>query len=110
LLRSAIENVVRNAVRHTAQGTEVSIGLRCEDVNGDRHALVSVRDHGKGCRKRLWKTSSALFIEWNTHAIERREVPDWPRNRGSRRAVTWRTIKAANAPDGGLMVEIRLPN
>ncbi len=44
LLRSAIENVVRNAVRYTAEGTavEVSLAWRLDK------AVLSVRDHGPG--------------------------------------------------------------
>src|SRR5205807_93872 len=48
LLRSAIENVVRNAVRYTAEGTEVEVALRTHNGNGPRGALISVRDHGHG--------------------------------------------------------------
>jgi two-component system sensor histidine kinase CpxA len=44
LLRSAIDNVVRNAVRYTADSTEVTVSL--ERNNG--HAIVKVRDHGGG--------------------------------------------------------------
>ncbi|HEV2721768.1 MAG TPA: ATP-binding protein, partial [Thermoanaerobaculia bacterium] len=44
LMRSAIENVVRNAIRHTAVGTAVEVALRCDS---DR-ASLSVRDHGSG--------------------------------------------------------------
>ncbi len=44
LLRRAIENVVRNAIRHAPQGTEVEIGL---EKQGDRAAIL-VRDHGPG--------------------------------------------------------------
>ena len=44
LLRSAIDNVVRNAIRYTADKTQVDVSLRTE--NG--HAVVLVRDHGGG--------------------------------------------------------------
>jgi signal transduction histidine kinase len=40
LLRAALENVVRNAVRHTAEGTRVEV--RLEPVAGE--AVVTVRD------------------------------------------------------------------
>ena len=40
LLHRAVENVVRNAVRHTAPGTAVEIKLSAQ--------LLSVRDHGPG--------------------------------------------------------------
>lgn len=48
LVRSAIENVVRNAVRYTGAGTQVDIALTSETVNRDRCAVITVRDHGKG--------------------------------------------------------------
>lgn len=44
LLRSAIENVLRNAVRYTADRTSVEVSL--ERNNG--HAVVTVADHGGG--------------------------------------------------------------
>ncbi|HEX9256129.1 MAG TPA: ATP-binding protein [Candidatus Angelobacter sp.] len=44
LLRSGIENVIRNAIRYTAEGTaiEVSLTTRLDS------AVVTVRDHGPG--------------------------------------------------------------
>jgi len=45
LLHSAIENVVRNAVRYTAVGTCVEISLKLKDKS---HLLLEIRDHGKG--------------------------------------------------------------
>lgn len=44
LLRRAIENVVRNAVRFTDDGTSVEVELRHEA----ERALLTVRDHGPG--------------------------------------------------------------
>lgn len=44
LLRSAVENVLRNAVRYTGQGT--SVGVTLTTTNGN--AKVSIRDHGGG--------------------------------------------------------------
>ncbi|MFL6374580.1 MAG: ATP-binding protein [Pyrinomonadaceae bacterium] len=44
LLRSAIENVLRNAVKYTREGSTVDVALRAE--NG--HAKVLVSDHGGG--------------------------------------------------------------
>lgn len=48
LLRSAIENVVRNAVRYTEPGTSVEIRMQCENQPGNRIVRLSVRDHGPG--------------------------------------------------------------
>jgi len=44
LLRRAVENVVRNAVRHSPDGAVVWMGL--SEMDGD--ALISVRDFGTG--------------------------------------------------------------
>ncbi len=44
LLRSAVENVLRNAVRYTGEGTVVDVSLTAN--NG--HATVRVADHGGG--------------------------------------------------------------
>ena len=44
LIRSAIENVVRNAIRYTPAGSEVEIHLR----RADGHAYIKVRDQGPG--------------------------------------------------------------
>ena len=48
LLRSALENVIRNAVNYTPEGTEVEIMLNKVSENGHACALISVRDHGGG--------------------------------------------------------------
>jgi two-component system sensor histidine kinase CpxA len=44
LLRSGIENVVRNAIRYTAEGTAVEVALSTRFGS----AVVTVRDHGPG--------------------------------------------------------------
>lgn len=110
LVRSAIENVVRNAVRYTEAGTQVDIALTSEAVNGDRFAVISVRDHGKGVPEEAIKEIFRPFY---------RVEDDRDRKTGgtglglsiAARAVRLHqgTIKASNAKDGGLMVEIRLP-
>ena len=48
LLRSAIENVVRNAIHYTAEGTTVEVSLRCAPSEVGGQAVISVRDHGPG--------------------------------------------------------------
>jgi two-component system sensor histidine kinase CpxA len=45
LLHSAVENVVRNAVRHTREGTAVEVSLRRQ---GEASVVIRVRDHGGG--------------------------------------------------------------
>lgn len=110
MIRSAVENVVRNAVRHTSEGSSVDLSLSSEAANGHRHALVTVRDHGRGVPENAIEEIFRPFY---------RVEDDRDRRTGgtglglsiAARAVRLHhgTIKAANAQDGGLVVEIRLP-
>jgi two-component system sensor histidine kinase CpxA len=106
LLRSAVENVVRNALRYTESGTAVEISLRHE--NGD--AVLTVRDHGPGVPPhdlaRIFRPFYRLTAarERNTGGV------------GLGLAITQRavvvhggSVHAENAPGGGLVVEMRLP-
>ena len=110
LLHSAIENVVRNATRYTREGTEVEIRLeKAQDAKGSE-AVVRVTDSGPGVPE---ETLHKLFRPFYRL--------DDARNRqtggvGLGLAITERTVrlhggrvKAANRPQGGLIVEIRLP-
>jgi two-component system sensor histidine kinase CpxA len=110
LVRSAIENVVRNAVRYTDEGTQVDISLTSESVDDHRVAVIKVRDHGKGVPEESIKEIFRPFY---------RVEDDRDRKTGgaglglsiAARAVRLHqgTIKASNATNGGLIVEIRLP-
>src|SRR5258708_37228738 len=103
LLRSAVENVVRNAIRHTAKGTAVEISLEA----GDSGAHLVIRDHGPGVPEEML---SDIFWPF------RRVANDDSEGAGlglaiAERAVTVHrgTIRARNRPEGGLAVEIDLP-
>ena len=48
LLCSAIEDVVRNAVRYTENGTSIDVRLQCEDLPQPPSVHLSVRDYGPG--------------------------------------------------------------
>ncbi|HEX8890958.1 MAG TPA: ATP-binding protein [Pyrinomonadaceae bacterium] len=110
LLRSAIENVVRNAVHHTAEGAEVSISLRSEEQEGLKQALVTVRDHGAGVPEESLERIFDPFYRVED-ARDRQTGGTGLGLAIATRAVQLHggTIKAANAPDGGLIVEIRFP-
>ena len=110
LIRSAVENVVRNAVRHTEKGTEVNVSLVTESVNGERLATISVCDHGKG----VPENSIAEIFRPFYRVEDARDRTTGGTGLGlsiAARAVRLHrgTIKAANAEDGGLVVEIKLP-
>jgi two-component system sensor histidine kinase CpxA len=107
LLRSAVENIVRNAVRHTLEGTAVEVAMRMDEP---RHVRITVRDHGSGVPEEL--------VPHIFHPFYR--VGD-SRDRhsggvGLGLTIVHRTIRlhggavrAVNAPDGGLIVEMTLP-
>jgi len=105
LLRRAVENVMRNAIRHTPEGTVVEVKL---EIAGGR-AVVSVRDYGAGVpEEALGRIFDAFY----------RVETDRARASGgaglglsiARRAVELHkgTIRARNAGPG-LLVEIDLP-
>jgi two-component system sensor histidine kinase CpxA len=107
LLRRAIENVIRNAVQYTAEGTEVEVGLA--GVEQDT-AVITVRDHGAGVPENALAEIFRPFYR-----------VDEARDRGAGgvglglaiadRAVLLHggAVAATNAPEGGLLVKITLP-
>src|SRR5690348_11944063 len=48
LLHSAVENVVRNAIRYTHEGSSVEVELTREERSGKREAVLRVSDAGPG--------------------------------------------------------------
>ncbi len=103
LMRSAVENVVRNAIRHTAEGTAVELSLHA----ADSRAMLRVRDYGPGVPDSML---SEIFLPF-------RRVAGGASDGGglglaiAERAVTVHggKIRAMNAAEGGLIVEIDLP-
>jgi two-component system sensor histidine kinase CpxA len=110
LLRSAIENVVRNAARYTAEGTTVEVSLQCREAEGRGFALIRVRDRGKGVPPEVLTDIFKPFYR----VEEARDRESGGTGLGlaiSERAVRLHhgTITAENLPEGGFLVEIRLP-
>jgi two-component system sensor histidine kinase CpxA len=106
LLRRAVENVVRNAVRYAPEGTAVEV---CADVV-DGCAAVSVRDYGPGVPADALDTIFVPFFR-----LEEDRVHDAHGGVGlglaiARRAVTsyGGRITARNA-EPGLEVRVELP-
>jgi signal transduction histidine kinase len=110
MLRSAIENVVRNAIRYAPSGTAVEISLQRSTSGSKEDAVLKIRDYGAGVPPRLlteiFKPFHRASSDGNANgqgaglglAIAERVVR---RHDG--------TIRAYNAADGGLVVEIALP-
>ncbi|MGC2196674.1 MAG: ATP-binding protein [Terriglobales bacterium] len=110
LLHSAIENVVRNATRHTAEGTDVEIRLARETANGKDEAVVRVLDRGPGVPQESLDKLFRPFYRLDD-ARERQTGGVGLGLAITERAVRLHggTVRAANRPEGGLIVEIRLP-
>ena len=110
LLRSAIENVIRNAMRYTREGTDVEVSLGREAAAEGEMALIRVCDHGPGVPEAALDKLFRPFFRVDDARV--RETG----GTGLGLAITDRAVRlhggsarAANQPDGGLCVEIRLP-
>jgi len=109
-VRRAIENVVRNAIRYTKPNSEVQITLRRQESEQAATAVVQVRDHGPGVPD---TDLEKIFLPFY-RVVSRDELNSDGSGLGL--AITERitrthggTVRAANAPDGGLLVELELP-
>jgi two-component system sensor histidine kinase CpxA len=105
LLRSAIENVLRNAVRYTEENTRVEVSVKQVGNN----SLISIRDYGDGVPE---KDLEKLFKPFY-RVQEARDRKSGARGLGlaiAERAVSNHqgTIKAENT-EKGLLVKISLP-
>jgi two-component system sensor histidine kinase CpxA len=103
LLKRALDNILRNAIRFTPEGgrVEVDVLSRPHDV-----VLIQVRDSGVGVQEDKLDTIFEPFVRASADrsgaglglAIARQAVHA---NRG--------TIRARNRVEGGLLIEISLP-
>jgi two-component system sensor histidine kinase CpxA len=110
ILRRAIENVVRNAISYTAGHSAVEISQKCFFEKDKNCALITVRDHGPGVPE---KDLERIF-----HPFYRVDAGRGSETGGTGLglAITESAvrahnggIRALNAPDGGLVIEITLP-
>jgi two-component system, OmpR family, sensor histidine kinase CpxA len=110
LLHSAVENVVRNAIRYTAEGSSVEIVLAREERSGGAEAVLRVSDFGPGVPE---DSLGKLFEPFYRLDDARGRLTGGV---GLGLAITERAVRfhggkvsAFNRAEGGLMVEIRLP-
>ena len=110
LLRSAVENVIRNAVRFTPEGTAVEVALRKQNGGSDNFAVISVRDRGNGVPEESLEKIFRPF--YRTEDARDRQSGG---GTGLGLAITERavrmhggTVEAKNAAGGGLSVEMKL--
>ncbi len=110
LLHSAIENVVRNAVRYTREGTTVQIHLDRKATPDGAEAVVSITDCGSGVPPdALEKLFQPFYRLDDDRGRQTGGV-------GLGLAITERAVRfhggrvaAFNRSEGGLLIEIHLP-
>jgi two-component system sensor histidine kinase CpxA len=110
LLHSAVENVVRNAIRYTHEGTTVEIYLERAETPDGPEAIVTVADGGPGVPPDALKR---IFLPFYRLDDARGRMTGGV---GLGLAITERTVRfhggwvgASNRTEGGLEVEIHLP-
>lgn len=112
LLRSCLENVIRNAVRFTPVSTSVRVVLKKGQRDKRPLALVTVEDSGRGVPE---ESLNQIFEPFYRVAVADEDVPG---NQGSGLGLSISqrivrlyggAISAHNAEDGGLVVVIELP-
>jgi signal transduction histidine kinase len=106
LLRSAVENVIRNAIRHTPAGSAVAVTL----VRKPEVCVIRVRDTGAG----VAESQLQVIFDPFTRTAEARERGSGGFGLGlaiARRAmlVHGGDASARNHPEGGLEVSLQLP-
>jgi len=109
LLRSALENIVRNGVLHTGEGTAVEIAVASGGAD-ESDVVTSIRDHGPG----VPDAALARLFDPFFRVDDDRDRATGGHGLGlaiAREAVRLHggEVWAENAVDGGLRVWVRLP-
>jgi len=110
LLHSAIENVVRNATRYTADGSTVKIRAEAAQRGNAREAVIVVSDAGPGVPadsldrifRPFYRIDDARGRSTGGVGLGLAITEQAVRLHGG-------SVRASNLPEGGLRVEIRLP-
>jgi signal transduction histidine kinase len=111
-LRSACENIVRNAIRFTTPGSEVEVILKTEGMSPSSQAILSVRDYGPGVPGNLLQQIFEPFFRVKEPSVD----PRANHGTGLGLAIALEAIRqhrgtvlALNANPIGLEVRIMLP-
>lgn len=110
LLRSAVENVVRNATRYTVEGTTVEVRLERQHADGEDEIIVRVLDSGPGVPNEALKKIFEPFYRLDNARNQQTG------GAGLGLSIADRAIRlhggqlhASNRQEGGLEIEIRIP-
>jgi signal transduction histidine kinase len=109
-LRSAIENVVRNAISYSPANTSIEVTVFRDDATALPEAVIQIRDHGPGVPSEHLERIFHAFYRVPTSKGEKTS------SAGLGLAITERIVRmhggtatAANASEGGLVVRLSLP-
>ncbi len=120
LLHRMVENVLRNAIRHTPPGTAVTVGLECGVRAGRPCAMIRVCDEGPGVREDELESIFQPFVRGSSSremAVgENSEPPAAMEGKGLGLSISRHVairhggrVWAENMHDGGFRVTMRLP-
>jgi two-component system sensor histidine kinase CpxA len=110
LIYRAVENVVRNAIRFTEEGTAVEIRTASVQDGANRQASIRVSDHGPGIPDQEIESIFRPFYK-----VDQARSPQ-KGGFGVGLAIAERSVKlhrgevrASNRAEGGLTIEMRFP-
>jgi signal transduction histidine kinase len=110
-LRSAYENIIRNAVRFTRHGTTVEVVVKCDEAFQDLIGTVSIRDYGPGVPR---EALEAIFQPFYRIESDSPDVAGSGNGLGlaiAAEAIRLHrgTVSAINVLPSGLEMMVRLP-
>jgi len=110
LLQSAIENVVRNAVRYTAASSDVVISIRRAEDGDNGSITVTVVDHGPGVPESEIVHLFKPFYRFDNGGSDKSSGAGLGLTIAEAAVrIHGGTIRAANVAEGGLLVEMSFP-
>ncbi len=106
-MRRALENIIRNAIRYTKEGTEVLVSIETKDKS---HIKISICDQGPGVPEDKLERLFEPFVRLS----EARDRDSGGYGLGlaiAQRSITFHQgeIIASNREQGGLCVDVILP-
>jgi two-component system, OmpR family, sensor histidine kinase CpxA len=110
LLGRALENVIRNAIAYTAEGTAIEIDISRRSRDGRDMIILQIADHGPGVPETALQSIFRPF--YRLDSARRRSTGGFGVGLAiAERAIQLHggTIVARNAAEGGLTVEMYLP-
>lgn len=110
LLHSCIENVVRNALRHTPAGGIVEANVRNEGILGEKHAVITISDEGSGVPEDMLEQIFEPFFRIPSAGSHKQGGSGLGLSISRKIVMLYSgSIVAQNLKEGGFQVQIRLP-